>query len=105
MSTAARPSALPSDYNFQAVIPAWRVNHAPPEIVREFIFANFERAFEFMTLCAQYANEIDHHPEWSNVWNKVNVHLSTHSAKALTELDIRMAQAMDRFAQQVMQAS
>jgi len=105
MSTPARPSALPADFDFQAVIPAWSVSLSPPEITRVFTFVNFERAFEFMTLSAQYANEIDHHPDWSNVWNKVNVHLSTHSAKALTELDILMAQAMDRFAQQVMLAT
>jgi 4a-hydroxytetrahydrobiopterin dehydratase len=54
-----------------------------------------------MTLCAQYAEEIDHHPDWQNSWNKVVVHLSTHSAKGLTELDIQMAKAMDAFAMQI----
>ena len=54
-----------------------------------------------MTLCAQYAEEIDHHPDWSNSWNKVAVHLSTHSSKGLTALDIQMAKAMDIFALQV----
>jgi 4a-hydroxytetrahydrobiopterin dehydratase len=52
-------------------------------------------------LCAQYAEEIDHHPDWSNSWNKVAVHLSTHSSKGLTALDIQMAKAMDIFALQV----
>lgn len=51
-----------------------------------------------MTLCAQYAEEIDHHPDWSNSWNKVMVQLTTHSFNGLTELDIAMAKAMDTFA-------
>jgi 4a-hydroxytetrahydrobiopterin dehydratase len=54
-----------------------------------------------MTLCSQRAEEIDHHPDWSNSWNKVFVHLSTHSSKGLTKLDIEMARAMDVFALQV----
>ena len=62
---------------------------------------DFKEAFEFMTLCAQRAEEIDHHPDWSNSWNKVSVHLSTHSSKGLTALDIQMAKAMDILALQV----
>jgi 4a-hydroxytetrahydrobiopterin dehydratase len=51
-----------------------------------------------MTLCANLAEELGHHPDWSNSWNKVTVHLSTHSMKALTELDIALASAMDKAA-------
>ena len=91
--------ALPKDYDFQASIPLWRLEGI--QISREFIFKDFKEAFAFMMLCAQYAEEIDHHPDWSNSWNKVVVHLSTHSAKALTELDIQMAKAMDVIALQV----
>jgi 4a-hydroxytetrahydrobiopterin dehydratase len=54
-----------------------------------------------MTLCAQYADQMDHHPDWSNSWNTVAVALTTHSSKGLTDLDIQMAQAMDQFALQV----
>jgi 4a-hydroxytetrahydrobiopterin dehydratase len=54
-----------------------------------------------MTLCAQYAEEIDHHPDWSNSWNKVAVQLSTHSSNGLTELDMQMAREMDLFALQL----
>jgi 4a-hydroxytetrahydrobiopterin dehydratase len=54
-----------------------------------------------MTLSAQYAEELDHHPDWSNSWNKVSVELSTHSAGGLTELDIQLAKAMNTFANQV----
>lgn len=71
--------------------------------MQTFTFADFKQAFEFMTLCAQYAEEIDHHPDWSNSWNKVVVELSTHSAGGLTKLDIQLAKAIDAFASQVMQ--
>jgi 4a-hydroxytetrahydrobiopterin dehydratase len=86
---------LPAAFDFQETIPLWQVDLAKQEIVREFTFTNFKLAFEFMTQCANYAEELDHHPDWSNVWNKVVVHLTTHSAKGLTKLDIQMAQAMD----------
>lgn len=82
-------------------IPLWTLGNGRKTIQREFVFANFKKAFEFMTLCAEYAEDIDHHPDWSNSWNKVSVSLSTHSAGALTALDIRLAKAMDAFATQV----
>ena len=87
--------------DFQGTLPAWRVSAETKELSQEFVFANFKSAFEFMTLSAQYAEEIDHHPDWSNSWNKVSVRLTTHSAHGLTELDLAMALAMDRFALQV----
>ena len=92
---------LPKDFDFQNSIPLWMLDQSRQTIYREFIFSDFKRAFEFMTLCAQRAEEIDHHPDWSNSWNKVAVHLSTHSSKGLTALDIQTAQAMDLFALQV----
>ena len=93
--------ALPIDFDFKGVIPLWVLESSGIQLTREFIFQDFKQAFAFMTLCAQYAEEIDHHPDWTNSWNKVVVHLSTHSAKALTALDIQMAKAMDAFALQV----
>jgi 4a-hydroxytetrahydrobiopterin dehydratase len=92
---------LPSDYDFKGVIPLWKVNLVEQKISRQFTFQNFIQAFEFMTLCASYAEEINHHPDWSNSWNTVQVELSTHSAGALTELDIKMASFMDAIALQV----
>jgi 4a-hydroxytetrahydrobiopterin dehydratase len=92
---------LPDDFDFQNSIPLWTLDQSRKTIYREFIFVDFKQAFQFMTLCAQRAEEIDHHPDWSNSWNKVAVHLSTHSSKGLTELDIEMARAMDVFALQV----
>ena len=92
---------LPDDFNFQSSIPLWTLDQSRKKIYREFIFTDFKKAFQFMALCAQHAEEIDHHPDWSNSWNKVAVHLSTHSSKGLTELDLQMARAMDAFALQV----
>lgn len=94
-------SVLDANFDFKNVIPLWRIASSGIQISREFIFQDFNQAFAFMTLCAQYAKEIDHHPDWQNSWNRVSVSLSTHSAKALTELDIQLAKAMDRFALQV----
>jgi len=92
---------LPDDFDFQNSIPLWTLDQSKKTIYRQFIFEDFKQAFQFMSLCAQHAEEIDHHPDWSNSWNKVAVRLSTHSSKGLTELDIEMARAMDVFALQV----
>jgi 4a-hydroxytetrahydrobiopterin dehydratase len=67
-------------------------------ISKTFKFANFSAAFGFMTRAALAAEKLDHHPEWTNVWNKVDVTLSTHDAGGLTALDIKLASAMDTLA-------
>jgi 4a-hydroxytetrahydrobiopterin dehydratase len=85
----------------QQEIPTWILGSEGKTIARTFTFADFKQAFEFMTLSAQYAEELDHHPDWSNSWNKVSVELSTHSAGGLTKLDIQLAKAMNTFAYQV----
>ncbi len=85
----------------QQEIPTWNLGSEGKTIARTFVFADFKQAFKFMTLSAQYAEELDHHPDWSNSWNKVSVELSTHSAGGLTELDIQLAKAMNTFADQV----
>ena len=92
---------LAKDFDFATTLPDWRVNLVIQELERVFVFLDFKSAFQFMTLCANFAEELDHHPDWSNSWNKVSVRLSTHSMKALTELDITMASAMDQVALQV----
>ncbi|MBK8595772.1 MAG: 4a-hydroxytetrahydrobiopterin dehydratase [Holophagales bacterium] len=61
---------------------------------REFIFADFPEAFAFMTRVAFAAEKLDHHPDWSNVWNRVTVALSTHDAGGLTDLDFQLAGMM-----------
>jgi 4a-hydroxytetrahydrobiopterin dehydratase len=67
-------------------------------IAKTFTFKDFNQAFGFMTRVALVAEKMDHHPEWSNVYKTVQVTLSTHDAGGLTELDVRLAEAMDKFA-------
>jgi 4a-hydroxytetrahydrobiopterin dehydratase len=102
MHPLSKPNLLAKDFDFAKALPDWHVNLSNPELTRVFVFKDFKSAFQFMTLCANFAEELDHHPDWSNSWNTVSVHLSTHSMKALTELDITMACAMDQFALQVL---
>jgi len=85
-------------FDLDKEVPLWALGPTGKSITQQFIFENFKQAFEFMTLCAQYAEEIDHHPDWSNSWNKVKVRLTTHSTQGLTDLDLAMAKAMDQFA-------
>ena len=95
------PKLLSDGVVIQKSLPQWRVSPDLKVISREFVFKDFKAAFEFMTLSARYAEEINHHPDWSNAWNKVNVSLSTHSHHGITDLDLAMAIAMDAFALQV----
>jgi len=67
-------------------------------ISRTFAFRDFNEAFGFMTRAALVAEKLDHHPEWFNVYKTVTVTLSTHDAGGLTELDIKLAETMDRLA-------
>lgn len=64
-------------------------------IVRAFKFKNFSEAFGFMSRVALLAETQNHHPEWSNVWNRVEIRLSTHESGGLTELDFGLAAAID----------
>jgi 4a-hydroxytetrahydrobiopterin dehydratase len=72
--------------------------HANKKIRKEFKFANFRDAFAFMTRCAMEIETMDHHPEWFNVYNKLTVELTTHSAGDVTEKDVKLAQIMDKIA-------
>jgi 4a-hydroxytetrahydrobiopterin dehydratase len=67
-------------------------------IHKTFQFKNFRRAFGFMSECALVAEKMDHHPEWANVYGRVDVTLTTHSAKGLTALDVTLAQKMNEIA-------
>ncbi|MCZ8177837.1 MAG: 4a-hydroxytetrahydrobiopterin dehydratase [Rhizobium sp.] len=64
-------------------------------IEKTFVFRDFRQAFGFMTECALAAEKLDHHPEWFNVYKKVDVVLTTHSAGGVTELDFKLAVLMD----------
>ena len=91
MTDSERDAAL-------ADLPEWSRVVGRDAISRRFGFADFSQAFGFMTRVALVAEKMDHHPEWSNVWNRVDVTLSTHDAGGLTRLDVEMARAMDRLA-------
>ena len=79
-------------------LPEWRDVQGRDAISRKFQFKDFNQAFAFMTRAALLAEKMDHHPEWFNVYNKVEVTLSTHDAGGVTEKDIAMAKAIDSYA-------
>ena len=91
LSPTARKAALKK-------LPEWRKASGRDAITRKFEFKDFNAAFAFMTRAALLAEKMDHHPEWFNVYNKVDVTLSTHDAGGVTGKDIAMAEAMDSYA-------
>ncbi len=78
-----------------AALPGWTLSADGISITRSFRFADFAQAFAFMTRSALAAEKLDHHPEWSNVYNRVEVKLTTHDAGGLTKLDFDLAGLMD----------
>jgi len=91
LSPAARAAALKK-------LPKWKVVKDRDAIARKFQFKDFNEAFGFMTRVALLADKMDHHPEWFNVYNKLEVTLSTHDAGGVTDNDIKMAAAMEEWA-------
>src|SRR5262252_10213243 len=91
LSTEARKAAL-------AKLSGWSEVKGRDAITKTFVFADFNEAFGFMTRAALVAEKLNHHPEWLNVYKTVEVTLSTHDAGGLTERDIALAEAMDKFA-------
>ena len=79
-----------------AKLDGWKV--VAGKLHREYEFVDFVAAFAFMSGAALVAQAMDHHPEWSNVWNKVRVDLTTHDARGITTLDLKLAQSMDDLA-------
>ena len=80
-------------------LPDWKAAVGERDaIIRTFQFEDFNAAFGFMTRIALAAEKLDHHPEWFNVYNRVEVLLSTHDADGVTELDITLAKIMDEAA-------
>jgi 4a-hydroxytetrahydrobiopterin dehydratase len=75
--------------------PNWARDQKRDAITREFVFPDFNRAFAFMTQVALAAEKADHHPEWSNVYNKVRVTLTTHDAGGVTQKDLDLARFAD----------
>lgn len=81
-------------------LPAWRADDGPREALsRRLVFADFNAAFGFMTRVALLADKMDHHPEWSNVYNRVEVLLTTHDADGVTRRDVEMARFIDQIAE------
>ena len=81
-----------------AGLDGWTMVAGREAISKRFTFADFNAAFGFMTRAALVAERMNHHPEWFNVWNKVDVTLATHDAGGLTELEIKLAHEMDKIA-------
>lgn len=76
-------------------IPQWRYIEDRDAIRREFKFKNFTKAWEFMNRCAALADRMNHHPEWFNVYNRVDILLTTHDCGGLSQNDIDLALAFD----------
>jgi 4a-hydroxytetrahydrobiopterin dehydratase len=91
LSGDARKSAL-------GKLSGWSETKDRDAISKKFVFADFNAAFGFMTRAALVAEKLDHHPEWFNVYKTVEVTLSTHDAGGLTELDVKLAEAMNELA-------
>jgi 4a-hydroxytetrahydrobiopterin dehydratase len=91
LSGDARKAAL-------AKLSGWSDVPGRDAITRKFVFKDFNEAFGFMTRAALVAEKMDHHPEWFNVYKTVEVTLSTHDAGGLTELDVKLAETMNKLA-------
>jgi len=81
-----------------AELPGWSAVEGRDAICATFRFADFNAAFGFMTRVALMADKLDHHPEWFNVYNRVEATLATHDADGVTELDVKLARFMDQAA-------
>ena len=73
----------------------WDYDDARDAVTRRFLFTDFSEAFGFMARVALLAEVHEHHPEWSNVWNRVDILLTTHDAGGLSVRDVKMARAID----------
>lgn len=78
-----------------AAHPCWALARAGMAIERTLTFADFNAAFGFMTRVAMHADKVDHHPEWSNVYNRLTITLTTHDARGLSVRDAQMAAFID----------
>ncbi|NJR77820.1 4a-hydroxytetrahydrobiopterin dehydratase [Sphingomonas corticis] len=88
LSEAERADALDG-------LPEWDFDEARDAITRTIVFTDFAEAFGFMAQVAILAERMDHHPEWSNVYNRVDILLTTHDAGGLSERDVQLAGAID----------
>ncbi|SDR27600.1 4a-hydroxytetrahydrobiopterin dehydratase [Pseudovibrio sp. Tun.PSC04-5.I4] len=77
-------------------LPHWTLSEDGKTLQRTFTFRSFARAFGFMTSAAIQADKLDHHPTWTNTYNKVEVLLTTHDVGDVTEMDFKLARKFDR---------
>lgn len=89
LSGAERKAAL-------SELQGWREAEDRDAITKDFTFKSFIEAFGFMTRVALHAEKLDHHPEWSNVYNKVSILLTSHDADGLTQRDVKLAKKIER---------
>lgn len=85
----------------RATLPQWQHDPVRDAITRRFVFADFVQAFGFMAQLALAAERLNHHPEWRNIYNRVDVLLTTHDAGGLTALDITLATLADEIHQRM----
>ncbi|KAF9933100.1 putative pterin-4-alpha-carbinolamine dehydratase [Linnemannia zychae] len=83
-----------------AKLPAWSLVDGREAIKRTLIFKDFNEAFGFMTRVALHADKHDHHPEWFNVYNRVEITLATHDVQGLSVRDVKLAQFIDEISKQ-----
>ncbi len=83
-----------------AELSSWHAFDGRDAMTRKLKFADFSAAWGFMTRVALAAEKMDHHPEWSNVWNTVDIVLSTHDAGGLTRRDVELARKIDLYARE-----
>lgn len=76
----------------------WSFEKGGKALVRTFKFADFSEAFAFLTRVALHAEKIDHHPEFTSVWNRVDLRLTSHDAGSVTDRDVKLAEAIDKLA-------
>ncbi|HKQ96134.1 MAG TPA: 4a-hydroxytetrahydrobiopterin dehydratase [Aestuariivirgaceae bacterium] len=88
LSEADRAHAL-------ADLPGWQMAEGRNAITKVFTFKTFNEAFGFMARVALQAERMDHHPEWTNVYNRVTIVLQTHTASGVTELDVKLAKRIN----------
>lgn len=93
MTEAERAEVLP-----ELIAAGWAMQPERDALFKMFRFKNFAEAFGFMTEAAIWAEKLNHHPEWSNVYNRVEIVLTTHDAGGLSALDITLARRMDKIA-------
>jgi 4a-hydroxytetrahydrobiopterin dehydratase len=97
-ATATASAAIQVRRKALDVPDGWTLEEGGKALVRRFKFNDFSEAFAFLTRVALHAEKVDHHPEFTNVWNRVDFRLTSHDAGGVTTRDVKLADAINRFA-------